>query len=74
MSSTSNQLLSVREVAETLRVSPRTVQRLIRANELRAFRVGRQLRIPELAVTEMLRDTRFSDEAIENIQAADSLF
>ncbi len=74
MSSTSNQLLSVREVAEKLRVSPRTVQRLIRANELRAFRVGRQLRIPELAVTEMLRDTRFSDEAIENIQAADSLF
>ncbi len=74
MNNASNVLLSVKEVAEILKVSPRTVQRLIRKDDLRAYRVGRQLRIPELAITELLRNTRFEDDEFEQVQAADSLF
>tara|TARA_R100000664_G_scaffold25712_1_gene35736 strand:+ start:2639 stop:2857 length:219 start_codon:yes stop_codon:yes gene_type:complete len=70
----SNVLLSVVEVAQRLRVSSRTVQRLIRSQQLRAYRVGRQLRIPELAITELLRNTRFDDEEFEQIQSSDALF
>ena len=70
----SNILLSVVEVAQRLRVSSRTVQRLIRSQQLRAYRVGRQLRIPELAITELLRNTRFDDEEFEQIQSSDALF
>jgi excisionase family DNA binding protein len=39
-------LLSPTEVAELLAVSPCTVKRLAAAGELRAVRVGRQLRFP----------------------------
>jgi excisionase family DNA binding protein len=74
MNNTSNVLLSVREVAERLKVSTRTVQRLVRRQDLRAYRVGRQLRIPELAITELLRNTKFDDEEFEQIQSAESLF
>tara|TARA_R100001510_G_C7616098_1_gene178212 strand:- start:509 stop:733 length:225 start_codon:yes stop_codon:yes gene_type:complete len=74
MGTQSNVLLSVREVADILKVSTRTVQRLVRKQDLRAYRVGRQLRIPELAITEMLRNTRFEDDAFEQIQAAEPLF
>lgn len=38
-------LLTVREVAETMRVSTMTVYRLIRAGELPAIRVGKHFRI-----------------------------
>ena len=38
-------LLTVREVAEAMRVSTMTVYRLIRAGELPAIRVGKHFRI-----------------------------
>jgi excisionase family DNA binding protein len=38
-------LLTVREVAEAMRVSTMTVYRLIRAGSLRAIRVGKHFRI-----------------------------
>jgi excisionase family DNA binding protein len=41
------QLLTVREVAEVMRVSNMTVYRLIKAGELIATRVGRSYRIFE---------------------------
>ena len=40
-----HRLLTVREVAETMRVSNMTVYRLIRAGELPAIRVGKHFRI-----------------------------
>lgn len=49
-----SKFLTTLEVSERLQVSPRTVQRLIQRGELKAFRVGRQVRIPELALREML--------------------
>lgn len=42
---TESGLLVVREVAELMRVSRMTVYRLIRAGDLPAIRVGRNLRI-----------------------------
>lgn len=40
-----NTLLTVNEVADALRVSNMTVYRLVNADELTAFRVGRSVRI-----------------------------
>ncbi|MGC8489663.1 MAG: helix-turn-helix domain-containing protein, partial [Clostridia bacterium] len=42
-------LLTTHEVAERLRVSPGTVRTLIRAGEIEAVRVGRQIRVSEAA-------------------------
>lgn len=42
-----DRLLTVREVAEAMRVSQMTVYRLIRAGDLPAIRVGRNFRIRE---------------------------
>ena len=39
-------LLTVREVADVMRVSTMTVYRLIRSGELSATRVGKHFRIP----------------------------
>ena len=38
-------LLKICEVAEDLRLCPRTVQRLIQRGELRALRIGRSIRV-----------------------------
>ncbi|MEZ5169790.1 MAG: helix-turn-helix domain-containing protein [Acidimicrobiia bacterium] len=40
-------LLTVREVADVMRVSPMTVYRLIKSGDLEAIRVGRHFRISE---------------------------
>ena len=40
-------LLTIPEVAERLRVDPKTVRRWIAGGELAAYRVGRQWRISE---------------------------
>jgi excisionase family DNA binding protein len=42
-----HRLLTVREVAEAMRVSTMTVYRLIRSGELPAIRVGKHFRIRE---------------------------
>ncbi|MBP7929565.1 MAG: helix-turn-helix domain-containing protein [Actinobacteria bacterium] len=42
-----DQLMTVREVAEHMRVSTMTVYRLIKAGELSAVRVGKNFRIRE---------------------------
>lgn len=47
-----HQLLTVREVADAMRVSTMTVYRLIKAGDLVAIRVGRHFRIRESDLTE----------------------
>lgn len=42
-----SRLLTVAEVADTMRVSRMTVYRLIRSNELKAIKVGRNYRVRE---------------------------
>jgi excisionase family DNA binding protein len=49
-----HRLLTVREVADTMRVSNMTVYRLIRAGELPAIRVGKHFRIREHELGEYL--------------------
>ena len=51
---TQQRLLTVREVADVMRVSNMTVYRLIQAGELRATRVGRSYRIWEGDITAYL--------------------
>jgi excisionase family DNA binding protein len=47
-------IYTVAEIAEILRVSPRSVYRLIEDGDLRAVPVGRLKRIPEGALEEFL--------------------
>ncbi len=47
-------LLTVREVADAMRVSPMTVYRLIKSGDLEAIRVGRHFRISEHQMREYL--------------------
>jgi excisionase family DNA binding protein len=59
------QFLTVPEAAERLRVSPKTVYRLIWSNQLPALRIGSQLRIDEGAFEDWLLEAsgRNGDEA-----------
>src|SRR5262249_34383024 len=47
--------LAVREVAHAFRVSPHTIYRLVGRNELPAFKVGGQIRIPREGVEDYVR-------------------
>jgi excisionase family DNA binding protein len=44
-----------REVAAKLRISTRSVQLMLNDGKLRAIRIGKQWRIPESAVDELIR-------------------
>lgn len=46
--------LTVREVAELMRVSSMTVYRLIKSGELQATRVGRSFRVRDVDIDEYL--------------------
>ena len=43
-------IFTVQEVAEQLKVSCRTIERLVAMNQLRAIHVGRRLRVTEEAL------------------------
>lgn len=59
LDSVSDQLLTVREVAERLRVTPRTVYLWIRAGKLNAIRVSERVtRVPAAEVARLARSTR----------------
>nr|WP_256447131.1 helix-turn-helix domain-containing protein [Acrocarpospora catenulata] len=55
--------LTVLEIATTLRVARMTAYRLIHRGELPAIKVGRQIRVPEHAFQEYLRD-RYADAGL----------
>jgi len=48
------QLLSIRQVADHLGVSTRTIRRLIQAGQIPSHRVGRQLRVRDVDVAAYL--------------------
>ncbi len=50
-----SRLLTIAEAAERLRVNVKTVRRWISAEQLAAYRVGRQWRITEDQLTQFLR-------------------
>lgn len=49
------ELLTVQEVAQMMRVSPITIRRHIQSGELKAVRVGRQVRITKQAVNKIAK-------------------
>jgi excisionase family DNA binding protein len=58
-------LLTVAEVADTMRVSNMTVYRLIKSGQLGAVRVGKNFRIRESDVDRYLRERIVRPEGIE---------
>lgn len=60
---TEPRFVSVREVAALLRVSKMTVYRLIHSQDLPAWQVGKQMRIPLNAVWKYLGDHRYDPKA-----------
>ena len=49
-------LLTIKEVADYLRVDPKTVRRLITEGALAAYKVGRGLRVSDSDLRKYLRD------------------
>jgi excisionase family DNA binding protein len=59
------QVYTVREVAELLKVSPRTVERLIARHQLRALHIGRRLRVSHDALQAYVDQAEGRDERPE---------
>lgn len=49
-------LLTIRDVAERLQVSPRTIHRLVASGGLAVIRIGRAVRVSEKALTAFLTE------------------
>ncbi|WP_432738531.1 helix-turn-helix domain-containing protein [Maridesulfovibrio sp. FT414] len=47
-------LYTVREIADTLRIHPRTAYRLIQEGRIRGIKVGSQWRVPERSLLEYI--------------------
>jgi excisionase family DNA binding protein len=63
----SDGMYSITGVAKYLNLSIRTVQRMIKRGELRAYRIGGVMRVPPLALEELLRKS-----AVEGIVRDDA--
>ncbi|NDV26152.1 helix-turn-helix domain-containing protein [Desulfovibrio sp. JC010] len=47
-------LYTVREIADTLRIHPRTAYRLVQEGKIRGIKVGSQWRVPESSLLEYI--------------------
>ncbi len=54
--SQSERLLTIKEVADHLRVDPKTVRRLISNRELAAYKIGREWRVSERDLNKYMRE------------------
>ena len=61
-------LLTLPEAAELLHVSTRTLQRMIRRNELPAFKVGGQWRVRESQLTKWIQGRETASDSPEGIR------
>lgn len=59
-------LLTLPEAAELLHVSTRTLQRMIRRNELPAFKVGGQWRLRESQLTRWIEGREDASESLSD--------
>jgi excisionase family DNA binding protein len=66
--------LALSEVAGLMGVSERTVRRWIKSGKLRAYKPGRDYRIPESAVREFVEDSEISPKANRRSSLEPSLF
>ena len=64
--SESLRLLTLPEAAQMLHVSTRTLQRMIRKNDLPAFKVGGQWRVRESQLAQWIRFREGSCSPVEN--------
>lgn len=53
-----SRLLTIHDVADFLRIDPKTVRRLVESNQLTAYKVGRQWRITERDLWAFLAERR----------------
>ncbi len=51
-------LLTIHEVAEFLRIDPKSVRRLVKSKQLAAYKVGRQWRVAERDLWAFLAERR----------------
>jgi len=58
-------LYTKNEIAQYLRVSVRTVDRLVQESQLQVYRIGRQIRIPESTVQQILEGFAMSIEELD---------
>lgn len=65
-------LLTLHEAAQVLHVSTRTLQRMIRKNDLPAFKVGGQWRLRESQLAEWIRFHDGSCATRETLESHDS--
>jgi excisionase family DNA binding protein len=65
--------LSLSAVAGTLGVSERTVRRWIQSGKLRAYKPGRDYRIPQSAVRELVEESEISPKALRRSSLEPSL-
>jgi excisionase family DNA binding protein len=68
------QHLSLSEVAGLMGVSERTVRRWIKSGKLRAYKPGRDYRIPESAVRAFVEDSEISPKAFRRSSLEPTLF
>lgn len=69
-----NEVLSLDEVAELLKVSKRTIQREVEQGKLEAFKVGRALRFTKQAVEEYMQKQKVKPgEKLEDEDQSDEI-
>lgn len=59
---TKNEFVTVEELAERFKVSPRTIQRLVERKELKALRIGKQIRFKREWVEHWIEQNSISNE------------
>src|SRR5215210_623707 len=62
--------LSLSEVAGSMGVSERTVRRWIKSGKLRAYKPGRDYRIPESALRTLVEESEISPKAVAPLSQA----
>lgn len=65
-----NELYTIEELSELLKVSTRTIRRLIRRRELPVIRIGRQLRFSRKAVNAWLESNTQNKDVCEGDNSA----
>lgn len=60
------EFMTVEELAEVLKVSQRTIQRIVRRKELPAVKIGRQFRFRKKWINEWLQENTITREGNES--------
>ena len=64
------EIFSKQQVAEQLNISTRTIDRLILSGQLKAYKIGRSVRIAQEHLDEFLKSSKYDPLALRDISAA----